>query len=88
MTHQHLTQDAADEARRSLEQKLATNASPDKILLTRGEAAVYLGISYKSLESYSSKKYPELKFSLIGNRARYLLSDILDYLELKKTTNC
>lgn len=66
-----------------LNEKLTSPASADDILLTRPEAALYLGLSSKSLEAYGSSKYHELKYSIIGNRAMYRLSAVQNFVSLK-----
>ena len=68
----------------TLAEKLASRAPPDRILMSRPEVALYLGISHKSLDAYSATKYHELKYSRIGIRAIYRLSDVLAYVELKQ----
>ena len=69
-----------DVIKEQLEAKLAQDTSADRILLTRAEAAYYLGLSKKSLDSYSRTKYEQLRFSKVGGRAIYRLSDVLAYL--------
>lgn len=66
--------------RERLEEKLAQDIPANRILLTRAEAAYYLGLSKKALDSYSASKYADLKFSKVGGRALYRLSDVMDYL--------
>jgi hypothetical protein len=69
-----------DVIKERLEAKLSQNIEADRILLTRAEAAYYLGLSKKALDSYSRTKYADLRFSKIGGRAIYRLSDVLAYL--------
>lgn len=65
----------------SLEKKLASQASADRIWLTRPEVAHYLGVQKRILDSYSSTRYPDLRYSKVGGRAMYKLSDVMAFLE-------
>ncbi len=56
-------------------------------LLSRTEAAKYLGISKGTLEVWASTKRYNLPFVKIGRLAKYKISDLDDFIESRRITN-
>ena len=65
----------------SLNQKLASEVPPERLLLTRKEVAAYLGLSPKTLDLHGATRYQDLPFFKVGSRAMYRLDDVLAFVE-------
>ncbi len=53
-------------------------------LLTRQEAADFLGISKGTLEVWACTKRYDLKYVKIGRLVKYWLSDLIDFVNSRK----
>jgi len=54
---------------------------PQKTMLSRKEAAEYLGISANTLAVWASTGRYDLKFTKMGRAVRYRLSDLDSFIE-------
>lgn len=62
---------------------MAIHESP---LLTRKQAAEYLGVKTRTLDIWASTKRYDLKFIKVGRLAKYRLEDLNDFLT-RRTVN-
>lgn len=69
-----------DRAKITLQEKLSSGVDPTLIFLNRAEAAHYLGVSFRTMESKSTTEFSDLPFSLVGKKAMYQLSALRDFL--------
>jgi len=56
-------------------------------LLTRQEAAEFLGVSKGTLEVWASTKRYGLKYVKIGRLVKYWLSDLIDFANSRKISS-
>lgn len=56
-------------------------------LMTRQEAAAYMGVSVWTLSAWASTGRVKLPFYRVGRRAMYKLSDVLAFIEAGKQTD-
>jgi excisionase family DNA binding protein len=61
-------------------------AIPSSPLLTRKEAAAYLGVESKTLDVWASTKRYPLKFIKVGRLAKYRIQDLDEFLT-RRTVN-
>ncbi len=87
MQHEHQTNNAQYPTNPPPASLLPCNREPfapsgmdPSTLLTTGEAAAYLGVAKKTLETWrSTGRYP-LRYIKVGNRVRYRLRDLDEWL--------
>ena len=60
-----------------------SNSNPSGIL-TREEAAIYLGIAPKTLANWASNGKVQIPYSKVGKLVRYRIADLDIYLESNK----
>lgn len=58
----------------------------DPCLLTRQEAAQYLGLSKETLAQWASRGQPELKFIKVGRLVKYRIRDLEAFLDQRTRT--
>ena len=56
-------------------------------LLTRQEAADFLGVSKGTLEVWACTKRYDLKYVKIGRLVKYWLSDLIDFINSRKISS-
>jgi excisionase family DNA binding protein len=64
---------------------MSTETNPK--LLTRRQAAEYLGVKYCTLEMWAHTGRPELPYIRVGGAARYRQSDLDLFLESRTATS-
>lgn len=62
------------------------NHIPNATLLTRKEAAQYLGVSSSTLANWASKKTFELPYFRVGKAVRYRKSDLDAFIQNGEVT--
>lgn len=60
----------------------------EKALLSRKEAAVYLGLSKNTLAAWATESPPRIKMVKLGSRVMYRKSDLDDFIATKITGGC
>jgi len=61
---------------------MSGNASPDKLLFRKREAATRLGISERKLDELANRgEIPTIRF---GRSVRFALADLLDFVERQR----
>lgn len=65
---------------------MLSNIIPNATLLTRKEAAQYLGVSASTLANWASTKTFVLPYFRVGKAVRYRKSDLDEFIQKSKVT--